>query len=333
MFSGDSWVIVKLRILRSVIIRVSKLAICFITYNREKNIEEDLRHIAQTASRLGVEIYIFDGSLSNKTQAVTERYIVKGYQNIHYRHYGEQNVQKNTVQRVADVFTIPDVDYIWLCGDKFLVSKHNYKFILDYIDQGYDIITMYDRFLNGIRFFDDAAEFVEYSLIPLTHFGSTIIRKDLFEKLDINKIVNEWSSFGIWYLYISAINKEKFKGITVHFNKDCFLVQSRYNVRSHCQNHMWDTWIKDWYNIVMHLPARYKKIQFKIINKINRETHFFGVKELLRQRSEKQFDLKKCIQYKNYIRATVPKPIIKIYLIALIPPRAANAIYSFWIKR
>lgn len=308
---------------------MSKLALCFITCNRAKNIAEDLHYITKEASTFGIDIYIFDGSTNIKTENAVKKYIDMGFQNIYYRHYEERDVSLNVIERGKDIFTIPKADYIWLCGDKFLVSPRNYQLILNYINQGYDIITVYDRYINGTKFFSDPTGFVEYSLTPLTQFGSTIIKKELIVKYNIENIINDKPSFAFMYIYMCAIDIKKFKGITLHINSNCLLIRSKYNVSSRCKQYMWETWIKNWYNIATNLPKRYKKIQPIIMKKINEETGFFSLKELMRQRATKQFDLRKCIEFKKYIKATVPRSIIGICFIALLPSKVANDIYVF----
>lgn len=312
----------------------TKLAMSFLTYNREKHVAESLSRIVKTAAKLKINIYIFDGSTNNATENVVNTYITKGYQNIYYFHEFEKDLSKNMRQRFVAAFTIPDADYIWLCGDKFLIAPSNYELFLHYIDQSYDIICSYDRCLNGTRYFLNPVKFVDYTIVPMTHFGSVIIKKELIMnlKVDMLSLLQEHLGFTHVYMYMCAIEKKEFKGIALHINPESFQILSRYSTMSLSTSRMWITWIKQWYFFVSNIPKRYKKIENSIVNRLDRELGFFSFTKLLQQRVTGQFDIKRCIEYRKYVKKVVIMPYFFVCVIALLPREVAKILQVIFYK-
>ena len=176
---------------------MKKLAISFVTFNRAKHIKEDLDIIAQPTKEYGIDVYIYDGSKDNRTKYVVNKIIEKGYNHIHYLH-ADRNLssQNSMIQRVNDALTIPDAQYVWLCGDRFVINPLFYPEILSYIDESFDIITIYGGILKGTRKFNSPSRFLDYAIVPITAFGATIIKKNLIESYDMQEINKEICSFG-----------------------------------------------------------------------------------------------------------------------------------------
>lgn len=305
----------------------AKLAISFITYNRAKHIREDLEKISDATKKKGIDIYIFDGSTNDATKNVVYDFISKGYDHIYYYHYNDD--YESSSQRMKDALLMPDSEYIWFCGDKFLISPKNYDILLDCADKSYDIITIYNKSLNGTKYFSDPVKYVEYCIIPFTHFGATIIKKELIKELDIN-LRKEYQGFWKMLIYIQAINKSNFKGIAIHIHQDSLSILSKYQTKSGSRSCMWDIWIKDWYNTIINLPERYNKIKEEIINRPDKDLHFFSFTELMKQRAEGQFDLKKCLEYREYISQVIVMPDLFVYFISMIPRNLAKKIVKIF---
>lgn len=310
----------------------TKLAISIITYERAKHIAEVLFHIAKPASELEINIYIFDGSIKSATENIVKGYIDKGFTNIFYFHNDERDISKSVRQRTTDALTMPDAEYVWMCGDKFLINPSNYELLLYYVTQGYDIITFYDKCFNGTRYFTNPVKFVEYTIVPLTHFGSTIIKKELImnSNIDIMDLFDEHLGFTHIYIYMKAIEKARFKGVALHIGTQSLLIKSKYNTTSLSANRMWITWIRQWYIFVTHMPETYKSIEECVINKLDKELGFFSFIKLLEQRAMGQFDLKRCIEYKKYVNKVVLMPYIFVCLIASMPCKVAGIIYHIY---
>lgn len=303
----------------------AKLAISFITYNRAKHINEDLSKIALPTQKKGIDIYIFDGSTNNETELVVKKYREKGYEHIFYFHY-EDNLE-STQKRMEDALFLPDAEYIWFSGDKFVVSPNNYDVILKYVDQSFDMITIYGKPIKKTRCFHNPVKYVEYSIIPFTQFGATIIKKELIEGKDIKSLREEFPGFWKMMLYIRAIDKADFKGVTIAVSPKG-IINSRYKTKSNSWSYMWDTWVKDWYYTISSMPARYNIIKEKIMNRPDKDLGFFSIKQLFRQRSEGQFDFKKCIEYRKYFSKVILVPDILVYFISLVPKKIAKEIFN-----
>ena len=165
------------------------LSISIITYNRPEHIKEHLGHIINPTKEKDIDIYIYDGSPNNKTEKVVKGFFEEGWNHIKYFHYGSGVDEIG--KRVMDAMLQPDSKYVWLCGDKFIVNPVYYDIILDHAKRGFDMITIYSNALNGTQYFRDPVKYLEYSIVPFTQYGATIVRKDILD----NKINKEYLTF------------------------------------------------------------------------------------------------------------------------------------------
>ncbi len=311
---------------------MKKLAISFVTFNRAKHIKEDLDIISQSTKKYGIDIYIYDGSTNMRTYLVVSQFIKKGYDHIHYFHVSNMlSLEDSGLQRLKNAFKEPNAEYIWLCGDRFVINPNYYCEILSYIDKSYDIITIYGGILRGTRRFKEPSKFINYAIVPITAFSSTIIKKELMESYDIAKVRKENCSFGVQLIYLRAIaNIEKFNGVVIDGGQQVFCA-SRYKTQSGSRNYMWDIWVINWFCFIKLLPDTYNNVREKLYKKPDMQMGFFSVKELLRQRSEGQFDWKKYIECRTYVKKVIVMPGIFVLGIAILPRTVAKWLYD--IKR
>lgn len=296
----------------------AKIAISFLTYNRAKHIEEDLEAIAQETLKKDIDIYIFDGSTDRETEMAAGKYMEQGYHQIHYRHY--ENEAASRFQRTKDALLSPDAEYIWFCGDNFVVHPKYYDDILKYVDLSYDIITIYDKSVKETKSYSNPADYVIEAMVPFTHYGAVIIRKELLLGLDVHDRICQLSpTFWVMLLYMRAIDKTDFNGAVIRIALGQLRIRSKYVTKSESDAHMWDVWIKNWYLTVTNMPDRYDEIKEAAFHKIDKDLHFFGWKALLLQRAEGQFDKNKCIEYKEYVSKVVLLPYWIVYLISIMP--------------
>lgn len=308
---------------------MKKLAMSIMTYNRAKHIGEDLAAIAQPTKEQGIDIFIFDGSTNERTKRIVERYIEKGYEHIHYTHYFSTNKQLSSIERIMYAFQIPDVEYIWFCGDKFTIKPEYYSEILSYIDKSYDIITIYGFILKGSREFSRVSEYAEYAMVPLTLWGANIIKKNLVASYNIKEEMKNTPAFGITSLYMQAIAKcEHFKGVVLDFGKKV-QIESRYKTPSGSRKRMWSTWVIDWYQFIERLPAAYEDVRERLYNKLDLQMKFFSLQDLLCQRSEGQYDLKMCWKYRKYVKKVIVMPYSFVLGISMLPRKVAKV---FWLS-
>lgn len=308
---------------------MKKLAISIITYNRAKHIKEDLEVIAQPTKEQDIDIYIFDGSTNEQTRHVIEQYKKRGYGHIQYFHSDKSLPSvESIVQRMTSAFYLPDAEYVWLCGDKFTIMPKYYSAILSYIQKGYDIITIYGRILHGTRTFSLASSFVEYAIVPITHFGSTIIKKELMADYNLQAEREKLRSFWVQSIYLKTIaNKAKFKGVVIDA-KEQYKIKSKYDSPSSSLSCMWLTWIVHWNRFIDLLPSAYDSVREGLYNRPDLQLGFFSLKELLRQRSEGQFDCKKYWEYREYVKKVIVMPHVYVFCISLLPKNFAKWLWS-----
>lgn len=308
---------------------MKKLAISIVTYNRAKHIREDLSAIAQPTKECDIDIYIYDGSTDILTEQVANQYIEKGNSHIHYFHIGQSlPTSESFVKRLECAIHMPEAEYVWLSGDKFMIRPEHYSEIFPYIEKSYDIITIYGNILNGTRKFNRASSFLDYAIVPITHIGSTIIKKKLIESYNIQQEMKAQPAFGPQFIYLQAIAKcEDFKGIVIDAGNQAN-VMSRYNTKSGSTGRMWSTWVLWWYSFIKSLPSAYDDVRGNLYNRPDLQMFFFSFKELLRQRSEGQFDCKKYWEYREYVKKVIVMPHIFVFCISLLPKNFAKWLWS-----
>lgn len=305
---------------------MKKLALSIITCNRSKHIREDLAFIAQPTREQNIDIYIFDGSLNDCTQYVVNQYIMKGNDHIHYFHMSKAvSVSENFCERLDNAIHVPEARYVWLSGDKFVIRPENYQKIFSYIEESYDIITVYGQgVLKGSRRFNEVGGFVDYAIVPITHLGSTIIKKELIEPYNLQREMRKQPAFGPQLIYLRAIaDSDSFKGAVIDAGSRDRIV-SRYKTESSTVGSMWSAWVLWWYRFIEELPAVYDTVRENLYNKPDLQLGFFSLKELLRQRSEDQFECKKYWECREYAKKVIVMPAVFVFCISLFPRNFAK---------
>ena len=319
---------------------MKKLAISFITYNRTRQLKEALDIIAQPTKEYDIDIYIFDGSTNANTEHIVKQYKKNEYNHIYYfRADRKLSIKDSYWSRLNSALVIPNTEYIWLCGDMFVIKPMYYSKIMSYIDKSYDIITIYGGILKGTRDFDEPNSFVDYAIVPITHFGSTIIKKKLIEQYDIKKSLEKNGSFGVQLIYLRAIVKNDFKGVVIDGGKQVS-ISTKYQAKRDWLNNVWITWLSNWYQFICLLPDAYENIRERLYNRIDLTIHFFSIEMLLLQRAEGKFDWKKYIECKEYVKKVILLPGSIVFVVAILPKKIARMIYSFicskeykWIRK
>ena len=297
-----------------------KLAISIITYNRPKHIQEYLNYIIKPTQEKNIDIYIYDGSTNRATEHIVDGFINKGYNHVLYFHYEEDAIH----ERINDAILKPDAKYIWFCGDKFIINPINYDTILEHIDRDYDIITMYDCGLNGTKYSNNSVEYVKYSIVPFTHFGAVIIKKELLSEEVIDRYNNSYPAFARMRSYIEIATKKDFRGATLHL-KDLRIL-SKYKTRSASESMMWEVWVIQWYNMINSIPKAYDNVKDDLFCAMDKRMIFFSMYELLKQREEQQFDFKMCRQNKKIVNKVICLPYIIVECISILTPGMAKVI-------
>lgn len=309
---------------------MKKLVISIVTYNRAKHIREDLAAIAQPTKECDIDIYIYDGSSNRQTEYVVEEFLRRGYDHIYYFRTDKQVLASDSIyQRIERALTEPHADYIWLCGDKFVIGPEHYVKILSYVDKSYDIITIYGgTVLKGTREFNKASRFLNYVIVPITHLGSTVIKKELIESYNIREECSKLSAFGTQLIYLRAIETIKeFRGVVIDGERQVS-IGTRYKTKSGTYSQMWPTWVKGWCKFIDAVPSAYDDVRKNLYNRPDLQLGFFSLKELLRQRSEGQFDCKKYWEYKEYVKKVIVMPHVFVFCISLLPKNSAKWLWS-----
>lgn len=308
---------------------MKKLAMIILTFNRAKHIKEDLEAVAEQTKEHDIDIYVYDGSTNMHTEYIVKYYIKMGYSHIHYIHMiNDKSPREGFSQRLNDALQNSNAEYVCVCGDRFVLKPEFYSKIESYIIKSYDIITIYSGILQGTKEFNKADKFADYTIVPITQIGSTIIKKSLISQFDMTEIRKFNPSFGFQSTYLLSIaNIKEFKGVVIDGEKKVN-VPSKFDTKSGSQSYMWDAWISEWYHFISSLPDTYDNIREGLFNKPDQQAGFFSAKELLRQRSQGQFDWKKYLAYRKYVKKVIVMPGAFVFGISLLPQNVAKFFYS-----
>ena len=150
----------------------------------------------------------------------------------------------------------------------------------------------------------------------------------MIELYSIKKARKNIAAFGVQFIFLLAIGNCKiFKGVVIDGGEQA-TVLSKFLTRSGSLSSMWNSWIKDWYKFIDLLPDAYNSVKEGLYDRPDLQMGFFSVKELLRQRSEEQFDGKKCIEYRKYVKKVIVLPSIIVFGIAILPKGLAGYLYK-----
>lgn len=212
-----------------------KLALSIPTYKRAQSIDTLLTKVSCTLDKLGIGLYILDGSEDNDTENIVKKHIFqKKLSNIEYIHYPTPDV----ATRGIDMMLIPDCDYLWPCRDRFYFSDIKfYTFILKLLEMNPDCITTQQVYGDTIpiQFYTDAKEYFYNNLSYFGNLCAFIIRKDLTKFTDKNTLEKDYiiSWAHTTFIFNALAKCKSFFGISLTIDPKA--------ISSECSTHEWQS--------------------------------------------------------------------------------------------
>ena len=301
-----------------------KLSMSIKTYNRDKLLNEYIDYIIETMVLFHIDLYVLDGSDNDKTQCCVESY-VKKYSNIMYIRYDDAD---GGLKRLWDCWKLPNTEYVWLMGDNFRVSIDALRKIIKILsaDDYIDVLTFYDMYVKEkeSQYYNIPQMFLRDLAVPLTHFGSTIIKKNLLQECRLKEYWDRFapydSPFPHIYIYSYAICKENFKGYFLYMESGMRVTLNEKAVSGCFKKHLvWHFFLKNWNELIDILPIDYNSVREDLYRKIDQETDFFAMHNLENMRMYGEYDLKTVLKQRKYIKRSLSTSYIKIFKVAITP--------------
>ena len=182
-----------------------KVACCYLTHEHPDVMDEVLGNIAAAYSTYGIDIYIYDSSISNDTKAVVDRYISSSNGHLYYipmQHLANEKGGDAKYLEVLKGYGLSgDYEYIWPTKDRCWFTGDTLDKICAAMDEGHDIVFAVDerdryelihRELKQV--YTDPVEFFgDYGALT-TNWECVIRRKDtMLNPIDWDKYEREYN--------------------------------------------------------------------------------------------------------------------------------------------
>ena len=290
-----------------------KLAISIPTYERPECISELIDQFINEAEKLNIGIYIFDGSISDETKKVCEKY--KDYSCFNYiRQTGEIK------ERHWEAVTASDCDYLLNCRDRTIIKSEFFGIILRLLEENLDLYILGDstyKFASKMHFLTSPCELFKEFFLPMTLFGSYIVRKDVLKATDNNIDAKYYKSFALLSKIFKAIpNIKDFKALFIPFDfkTNYYFIPKTFSGTSES---FFSIWGDDWVKMIDDLPPCYNEYK----TKAKQAREIGNILNLLDFRMNGSIDLKIVLKNKNIIKQISSTPLIVFILVALIPKK------------
>lgn len=302
-----------------------KIAVCIPTFNRSQIVNEFLIKCSEDYMNYGLDIYIYDSSTNNETEDIVKLWMEK----LDCLYYNRVPSCLHANMKVFKIFQqqglrIP-YDFIWVCGDSLRFNREALSSILPNIIPKYDMIEVngIDVENLGTMVYDDCNKYFRDCAWHLTLFGAVILNtKTMLSGVD-------WKYYESKYSTGEFIN---FSHVSFYFNKLASMKSFRalhlsLNPYLSTSSALKENsgWYKEtfhviccgWVNTIKNLPSCYKDKKDAMI-KFGKYT-MLDTKNLLKLREDGHFDINIYKQYRLVWKEVCDIPIIKIYLISMMP--------------
>lgn len=195
-----------------------KVAFCIPTYNRNAMVAEFLEQSASLFHDLSIDIYYYDSSEDNETEAVVKKWM-DIFNNIYYiRIPSDWHANRKVMYIYEEYARNQAYDYIWVCGDSLRYSEKILKQVATVFHLGYDmvIINGIDEGRIGTREYTAGNELFHDCAWHMTLFGAVILNVHttlshvpwpyIEEKYEIPERIN-YSHIGLYFEAIYSMDK------------------------------------------------------------------------------------------------------------------------------
>ncbi|MBR4574963.1 MAG: hypothetical protein IKO16_08620 [Lachnospiraceae bacterium] len=127
----------------------NKVACCYLTHEHPEVMDEVLQKICVPYGNRGIDIYVYDSSISSATKDVVDRYISSGSPHLYYvpmQHLsGEKGGDAKYLEVLKGYGLCGEYDYIWPTKDRCRFEGETLDKICRALDEDHDIVFALDE--------------------------------------------------------------------------------------------------------------------------------------------------------------------------------------------
>lgn len=246
---------------------MSNIAMCVMTYNHPKVVDDVLSKCIENYSLCGIDIIYYDGSDNYDTKEVVNKYIDFGYNNLFYFHEWDDNSGTRFNRIMGGKDELEKYEYIWLAKDRSYCEMDMLKAIQLAAEEGHHVIFLgVNWFGNNVdTVYSDAKLFYRDWAWLATSMDVTIYNREKF--LAGTDVKSYPSTFGSQYLILftelSKIENPSVKVLCEYSQ----IMSSTVPVASSWENKIFEIWKDQWIDANMWLPNCYEEYKKDIIKK------------------------------------------------------------------
>lgn len=310
---------------------MEKLVMCVLTYNRDKVIQTFLNKEIEMLKQNQVDIIIYDSSESNKTERVVQLFQAQGYSNLYYEKT-DSSISSNVKFFNVAANISSKYEYVWISHDHTVFNGESVKHILECLTDAPDFIYLRKQCSDYKCVIENNLnEFAMKAAWQLGRFGAAIIRNNTFlKKVDWAKMSEKYltdkrlnfSQIGLYLEQLSLMDNPHV--MTLEFPREAFYDLFRFQKAS------WDSetvriCLESWGEVISALPNVYsdKNSLLQTIDK-----YFLSKNKIIEMKKMKQYNLVAYFKYSKWIQLIVPEMKMDFLMIAVLPCKLLQVIYS-----
>ncbi len=314
--------------------REKQLMIGIPTKDHPKYIQYYLAKILPASKKYNIDIYIYDSSVDDETEGIVKRRVEQGYSNLFYRRFHEEILIED---KLGYIFINNKYEYIWLCGDGVIASlEKDMDILLKEMEKGRDLIlfgqALEDGFARGYNYtgnnyieYTDIVKFLEDCWAPLTYYGASVVRGNLFSKKQWDEYRKKYKEQVQPACFFEVFKEGEFNGVYIvqdFFEANPYKIQAEWVKKGR----LFDAFTGIMANTINSLPHKYDASKKKIEKSLDKYTGSFSFSHLWILRSNGNLNLKKALKYRRQIRRMCLVNYKIILIVAICPKKIADTV-------
>lgn len=304
---------------------MKQLAVCIPTYNQPDMIQEMLIRCAQIYHEAGVDMYIYDSSPGDETEAILLQEN-KNHENIYYKHL-PADIHSNikVLEAYKEIAARKEYLYLWLCPDYIQLTRQGVKCVLEHCQEGFDICVLNYRDVEqlGEKIYTDVNAFFLDCAWHMSSYMATVIRLSVLADMDWEHFYERYTTSGrishshvaLYFEQLAKLPAVKAVHIpisSVHMRVSPFRKESLW------KKDVFPIWCEHWPDMIRALPARYQ-YKDEVIKKLGVNTGILAWNNFIGLRREGIYNRNIYCKYRQDWKKLTEVPGILLWLLAVMP--------------
>lgn len=296
------------------------LTICIPTHNRRAALEECLASVLPQADALGVGVCVSDNSSSDGTWQLLEA-LKKQYPWMQtMRHTRDIGYRDN----LTGVVLFSHTHYVWPLGDKLVLLPGTLEFVVAELVRLHPdavVVNIPDQVVSTVERIYSAPQSCLTDLgwyVPLC--GATVLpRQAWVGMLHVQSPSRDFPQVVAFFSYLASLRAPR-----VLFPGRVLIGRGKSAIENHVDSSGGDrrleTWGRNWYDVVMSLPALYStNDKLQAVRSVAEHTQILGLLWLIYLRWQGQLTLERLNVDEVPLRAAVSVPWWSVVIISVVP--------------